>query len=46
MVEHFWLCGDCHLTHDFRFSAEGHVSVARRIATYPEKHALLLNLVA
>ena len=29
-VEHFWLCGECHLDYDFLFGKDGHVSVARR----------------
>jgi hypothetical protein len=29
-VEHFWLCGECHLDYDFLFAKDGHVSLARR----------------
>ena len=29
-VEHFWLCGDCHLGYDFLFATDGRVSVSPR----------------
>jgi hypothetical protein len=29
-VEHFWLCGDCHLGYDFLFAQDGRVSLTRR----------------
>jgi hypothetical protein len=29
-VEHFWLCGDCHLDYDFLFAKDGRVSLAPR----------------
>jgi hypothetical protein len=32
-VEHFWLCGNCHLAFDFEFSQQGDVSVVPRAAT-------------
>jgi hypothetical protein len=47
-VEHFWLCGECHLDYDFLFAKDGHVSLARRanfVAT-AEKPALDLLLVS
>jgi hypothetical protein len=30
-VEHFWLCGECHVDYDFRFTADGQVTVSRRL---------------
>jgi hypothetical protein len=29
-VEHYWLCGECYAANDFRFAADGTVSVGRR----------------
>jgi hypothetical protein len=29
-VEHFWLCGECHLDYDFLFLKDGRVTLARR----------------
>jgi hypothetical protein len=29
-VEHFWLCGECHLDYDFLFAKDGRVSLTRR----------------
>jgi hypothetical protein len=29
-VEHFWLCGECHLDYDFLFANDGRVSVTPR----------------
>jgi hypothetical protein len=29
-VEHFWLCGDCHLDYDFLLAKDGEVSLIRR----------------
>jgi hypothetical protein len=29
-VEHFWLCGQCHLDYDFHFAQDGRVSLAPR----------------
>ena len=29
-VEHFWLCGDCHMDYDFLFAKDGRVSLIRR----------------
>jgi hypothetical protein len=29
-VEHFWLCGDCHLDYDFLFANDGRVSLTQR----------------
>jgi hypothetical protein len=46
-VEHFWLCGECHLDYDFLFAKDGRVSLARRarlVAT--AKTALDLLLVS
>ena len=28
-VEHFWLCGECHLDYDFLFAKDGRVSLTR-----------------
>jgi hypothetical protein len=46
-VEHFWLCGDCHLYYDFHFS-DGEVSVSRRCdsALSGRQGSLDLTLVA
>ena len=30
LVEHFWLCGECHQDYDFLFAKDGHVSLTRR----------------
>jgi hypothetical protein len=30
LVEHFWLCGDCHEDYDFLFASDGRVSLTRR----------------
>ncbi len=46
-VEHFWLCGECHLDYVFMFAKDGRVSLARRprfVAT--AKPALDLLLVS
>jgi hypothetical protein len=47
-VEHFWLCGECHLDYDFLFAKDGHVSVTRRpsFVASSEKPALDLLLVS
>lgn len=46
-VEHFWLCGECHLNYDFHFSADGEVSVSRRYETVSGRQGSLdLTLVA
>jgi hypothetical protein len=29
-VEHFWLCGECHMGYDFIFSKDGAVSLVAR----------------
>jgi len=29
-VEHFWLCGECHMDFDFLFAKDGRVSLAPR----------------
>ena len=29
-VEHFWLCGECHLDYDFIFANDGRVSLTHR----------------
>lgn len=29
-VEHFWLCGECHLDYDFIFAHDGRVSLTHR----------------
>jgi hypothetical protein len=29
-VEHFWLCGECHMDYDFLFANDGRVSIAPR----------------
>ena len=29
-VEHFWLCGDCHIDYDFLFAKDGRVSLVPR----------------
>jgi hypothetical protein len=29
-VEHFWLCGDCHIDYDFLLAKDGRVSLIRR----------------
>jgi hypothetical protein len=29
-VEHFWLCGECHVGYDFLFSKDGGVSLVSR----------------
>jgi hypothetical protein len=31
-VEHFWLCGDCYLSHDFQLAADGTVRVVPKAA--------------
>ena len=46
-VEHFWLCGECHLSYDFHFSPDGQVSVTRRYESLTGRQASLdLTLVA
>jgi hypothetical protein len=46
-VEHFWLCGDCHVNYDFRFSGESQVLLTRRThVAVAEKPSLVLTLVA
>jgi hypothetical protein len=29
-IEHFWLCGSCYLSHDFRFTKDGALSISPR----------------
>jgi hypothetical protein len=29
-VEHFWLCGECHMDYDFLFAKDGAVQLAAR----------------
>jgi hypothetical protein len=29
-VEHFWLCGECHMDYDFLFAKDGRVSLVLR----------------
>lgn len=44
-VEHFWLCGECHLAYDFHYANDGRVSLAPRpkyVASVHSDHALLL----
>jgi LSD1 subclass zinc finger protein len=47
-LEHFWLCGDCHLNYEFRFSADGSISLARRHvpSTAKSGQPFVLTLVA
>jgi hypothetical protein len=47
-VEHFWLCGACHLDYDFLFAKDGRVSVVRRpvFVAVREPAALDLMLVS
>jgi hypothetical protein len=46
-VEHFWLCGDCRLDFDFRFSADNQVSLTRRYESVVRgEPSLDLTLVA
>lgn len=33
-VEHFWLCGECYLSHDFHFAIDGTMSM---IAKKPDQ---------
>jgi hypothetical protein len=46
-VEHFWLCGECHVDFDFLFAKDGHVSLARRphfvASTKPSLDLLLVS---
>ena len=46
-VEHFWLCGECHLDYDFLFAKDGHVSLTRRpnyvASTKPALDLLLVS---
>jgi hypothetical protein len=46
-VEHFWLCGECHLDYDFLFTNDGRVSLIHRhklVATVkPELDLLLVS---
>lgn len=32
VVEHFWLCGECYLVHDFHFANDGTISMIDRSA--------------
>jgi hypothetical protein len=44
-VEHFWLCGECHMDYDFRYANDGRVSLTPRpkyVASVQSDHALLL----
>jgi len=46
-VEHFWLCGECHIDYDFLFAKDGEVSLmARHKFIHPDKPALDLLLVS
>lgn len=46
-LEHFWLCGECHLDLDFCFSGEGRVSLTKRRGSPSESEPpLVLTLVA
>jgi hypothetical protein len=46
-VEHFWLCGECHLDYDFLFAKDGRVSLAQRhkfvASAKPELDLLLVS---
>lgn len=46
-VEHFWLCGECHLDYDFLFANDGRVSLIHRhklvAAIKPELDLLLVS---
>jgi hypothetical protein len=44
-VEHFWLCGECHMDYDFNYANDGRVSLTPRpkyVASARPDHALLL----
>jgi hypothetical protein len=44
-VEHFWLCGECHIDYDFLYANDGRVSLIPRpkyVASTQSDHALLL----
>ena len=44
-VEHFWLCGECHIDYDFLFANDGRVSLIPRpkyVASARSDHPLLL----
>jgi hypothetical protein len=47
-VEHFWLCGECHLDYDFLFAQDGRVSLVSRpkFVAAGVKPALDLRLVS
>ena len=46
-VEHFWLCGECHLDYDFIFANDGRVSLTHRhkfvASAKPEFDLLLVS---
>jgi hypothetical protein len=44
-VEHFWLCGECHLDYDFIFAKDGDVSLTRRQQFVPSQHKPALDLL-
>ena len=49
LVEHFWLCGECHLDYDFLFANDGRVSLTHRhkfVAVASAKPELDLLLVS
>ena len=41
-VEHFWLCGECYLSHDFHFAGDGTMSM---IAKKPDELLTEENLL-
>jgi hypothetical protein len=43
-VEHFWLCGECHIDYDFLFAKDGRVSLAPR-PRYVESSKPVLDLL-
>ena len=46
-VEHFWLCGECHLDYDFLFANDGRVSLIHRhklvVSAKPDFDLLLVS---
>jgi hypothetical protein len=45
LVEHFWLCGECHMDYDFLYTKDGRVSLTPRpkyVASERVDHGLLL----
>jgi hypothetical protein len=45
VVEHFWLCGDCYGTYDFRFSSQGSVGLVARSRKYEDEPGVRLDQI-